>query len=97
MLHNKDRVVVEDGFCTQRTVPTKQVHHRNFPEIRAECGSVAEGTVHLVSQLSLYREGAQNAWHCELIDGAIADVAEFLAALDATGQAAETDCGCGGP
>ncbi len=95
MLDDDGRVVVEDGLCTQCAVSAKQVHHRDFPEIRAECGSAAEGASHLAGQLSVYREGAQSAWHRELIDRAIADVAEFLDTLGETERDPEMVCRCG--
>jgi hypothetical protein len=95
MSEDVGRVVVGDALCTRCAVSAKQVHHRDFPEIRAECGSISEGATHLASQLSLYREGAQSDWHRGLIERAIADVAEFLDALAETERDAETACRCG--
>ena len=95
MLDHEGRVMMEDALCAHCGVPIKQVHHRDFPEIRAEFGSISEEATHLASQLSLYREGAQSAWHRGLIERAIADVAEFLDALAETERDAEMVCRCG--
>jgi hypothetical protein len=95
MLTEQSRVIVEDAVCAGCAVHTKQVHHRDFPEIRAECGSIAEAVAHLAGQLSSARDGTQSHWHHELIDRAIADVAEFLNALAQVRQADEAACQCG--
>ncbi|MHC5543010.1 hypothetical protein ACYOEI_32715 [Singulisphaera rosea] len=94
MLDDDGLVVVEDGLCHQCAVSTKQIHHRNFPEIRAECGSALDGATHLARRLSLYREGAQNAWHRELLDRAIADVTSFLEALAEEEEESVEACRC---
>ncbi|ODU02015.1 MAG: hypothetical protein ABS79_00950 [Planctomycetes bacterium SCN 63-9] len=69
---------MDDGLCPDCSIVTKCVYHRDFPEIRAECGTVAEGTAYLASRLALHGEGAQDAWRRELIDRAIADVKGFI-------------------
>src|SRR5215212_4518867 len=95
MSTDQDRVIVEDGLCACSAVHTKNVHHRDFPEIRAECGSVAEAVVHLAGQLANDREGARSGWHRESIDLAIADVNEFLGTLGEAPREAEAPCRCG--
>jgi hypothetical protein len=45
------RLIVEDATCAHSSVHTLRVHHREFPEIRAEAGSLAEGITHLIAQL----------------------------------------------
>jgi hypothetical protein len=95
MLTERERIVVTDGLCACCAVHTKKAHHRDFPEVWAECGSVAEAVAHLADQLSRYREGAQSAWHREGIDGAIADVTAFLGALSRSGREPESACRCG--
>jgi hypothetical protein len=87
-------IVVEDASCEFCAVPTKRLHHREFPEIRSECGSVSEGALHLARQLTNYRQGAQSAWHREAIEAAIADVAEFVTALSRAEWDAEAACRC---
>src|SRR5438045_208218 len=79
MSTDPSRVIVQDGVCGRCAVPIKQVHHRDFPEIRAECGSVAEGLAYLAGLLSRAREDAGSAWHREVIDQAKADIEALLA------------------
>jgi hypothetical protein len=94
MTAEKSRVIVEDSTCACCAVHTKQVHHRDFPEIRAECGTVAEGAAHLAKQLTSAREGAHSTWHREVIDEAIADVAEFQRALAKAQETTASPCQC---
>lgn len=72
-------VVVDRVACSTCSVPTTRVHHRDFPEIRAECGSPADAARHLSGQLERARDNVGGDWHREAVDRAIADVAEFLA------------------
>jgi hypothetical protein len=95
MSTDHESVIVEDGLCAHCAVHTKQVHHRDFPELRAECGTVAEAVTHLAGQLSRDREGARSGWHRESIDRAIADVAKFLASLVEAAHVASASCRCG--
>ena len=88
-------VVVEDGVCASCSVRTKRVHHRDFPEIRAEAGTVAEGAAHLAGELARARDSVGGAWHREAIDRASADVAEFLGTLAESGPGGEASCRCG--
>ncbi len=94
MLTDRNRVIVEDAPCTRCGVPSKEMHHRHFPEIRSECGSIAEGAAHLHDQLLLYREGAQDPWHRETIDVAVADVAAFRESLSEAALASDAPCRC---
>ena len=96
MLADPSCVIVEDGLCVCHSVPFKRIHHRDFPEIWVEAGTVAEGVARLADMLYLYQEGARSAWHRETLDLAIAEVAEFLDALLAgTGRSGEATCGFG--
>lgn len=88
-------VIVKPGECASCAVPTKQVHHRDFPEIWAEAGSAFEGLTHLAKRLSSARDGALSAWHRALIDHAIADIAELLENTEATDPDGESLCRCG--
>jgi hypothetical protein len=94
MLADQSRVIVEDGVCDRCAVPTKRVHHRDFPEIRAECGSVAEGGAHLAGQLSRARDGVGSDWHREAIERAVADVGAFLDTLAEAGREGEASWRC---
>ena len=54
------------------------VHHRDFPEIRAEGGSPKEAASHLVNKLTCALDSALTDWRRETIDQAIADVQAFV-------------------
>ena len=94
MPSDPSRVHVEDAHCDHCTVPTKRVHHRDFPEVRAECGSLREGVAHLAGLLARYRTGAQSAWHCASVDIALADVYHFLRDLEDAQAEALAPCQC---
>jgi hypothetical protein len=57
---------------------TAVVHHRDFPEIRAEGGSPQEAAAHLVNKLACTLDTALTEWRRETLDRAIADVKAFL-------------------
>jgi hypothetical protein len=54
------------------------VHHRDFPEIRAEGSSPKEAASHLVNKLACTLDSALTNWRRETIDHAIADVKAFV-------------------
>ncbi len=58
---------------------TSFVHHRDFPEIRAEGGSAKEAAANLVNKLACTLDSALTDWRRETIDHAIADVKAFVA------------------
>jgi hypothetical protein len=93
MTTDPTRVLVEVGLCSRCFVPTNALHHRHFPEIRAESGSLIEGARHLANHLALYREGAQSIWHREELESALNDVAEFLKSQSADPQT-QAQCRC---
>lgn len=86
---DKSRVIVEDALCACCAVHTMRVRHREFPEIRAECGTVAEGVAHLIGQLKCSRENVIRKWQQELIDHAVADATAYLDALAQTERTME--------
>ena len=55
------------------------VHHRDFPEIRAEGASPREAASHLVNKLACALDSALTDWRRETVDHAIADVKAFVA------------------
>jgi hypothetical protein len=69
------RVIVTKGATTSTT----QVHHRDFPEIRAEGESPAVAARHLSNQLARALDSALTNWRRETIQQAIADVQAFAA------------------
>jgi hypothetical protein len=82
MRTDPNRVIVTNGKCACLAVHTTLVHHRDFPEIWAEGGSLLEGAAHLSQLLAGALEAAQSKWHRDAIELAIADVAEFVGRLD---------------
>jgi hypothetical protein len=54
------------------------VHHRDFPEIRAEGSSPKEAASFLVHQLSRALDSALIDWRRDLVTEAIADVQAFV-------------------
>ncbi len=87
-------VIVVDAVCKHCGIPTKEVHHRHFPEIRAECATVAEAVAHLAHLLGGYLEGAQSSWHRETLDLAISDVEARLLSLDGDERSSDEGCLC---
>jgi hypothetical protein len=58
---------------------TASVHHRDFPEIRAEGATPKEAASLLVHQLSRALDSALIDWRRDLVNEAIADVQAFVA------------------
>ena len=54
------------------------VHHRDFPEIRAEGSSPEEAADHLVNKLACALDSALTDWRRQSVDQAIADVRAFV-------------------
>ena len=67
------KIVVATGATAHAT----QVHHKDFPEIRADGASPAEAAGHLINQLLRVRDSALTPSRLEQVDGAIADVKAF--------------------
>jgi hypothetical protein len=68
------RVIATPGATAQMT----RVHHRDFPEIRADGKTATEAAKHLVNKLTLALDTALTDWRRQTLDKAIAEVAEFL-------------------
>lgn len=73
MTSDKSRVVVSMDPASGGA----QVHHRDFPEIRAQGQSPANAATQLVNQLTRALDSALTDWRRETIQQAIADVQEF--------------------
>lgn len=69
------RVIVATGA----TAHTTSVHHRDFPEIRAEGENPKTAATHLANQLTRALDSALTQWRRETIEQAIADVRAFVA------------------
>ncbi len=68
------RVIVTTGT----TAHTASVHHRDYPEIRAEGETAVVAASHLVNQLTRALDSALTKWRRETIEQAIADVKAFV-------------------
>ncbi len=68
------KVIVTTGGSTS----TASVHHRDFPEIRAEGASPKEAASLLVHQLSRALDSALIDWRRDRVKEAIADVQAFV-------------------
>jgi hypothetical protein len=60
------------------TSTAASVHHRDFPEIRAEAGSPEEAAFVLVYKLVCALDTALTDWRRQTLDQAIADVRAFV-------------------
>lgn len=76
MDHDVSRVIVSVGF----TAGSTQVHHRDFPEIRASGESPVHAAEHLGHQLTRALDSALTVWRRQTIEQAIADVRAFAEA-----------------
>jgi len=71
--HAGEPVIVSVGA----TAGTTRVHHRDFPEIRAEGNDPSTAAHHLVNQLVKTMDSALTNWRRETIQHAIDDVRAF--------------------
>ncbi len=69
----KNRVIVSVDAASGGT----QVHHRDFPEIRAQGKAPADAALQLVNQLTRALDSALTQWRRETIQNAIDDVRAF--------------------
>ena len=69
------RVIVTTGSAGQANQAV--VHHRDFPEIRAEGENPQAAAAQLINHLTRALDSALTPWRRETIEKAIADVKEF--------------------
>lgn len=75
MATDQSRIIVATGA----TAHTTSVHHRDFPEIRAEGENPNAAAAHLANQLTRAMDSALTQWRRDSIAQAIADVQAFVA------------------
>ena len=68
------RVIVATGA----TANSATVHHRDFPEIRAEGETPAQAATHLANQLTRALDSALTHWRRETIEHAITEIEAFV-------------------
>ena len=73
MATEQDRVIVTTGSTAQAT----QIHHRDFPEIRAEGQSPSDAANNLANHLTRALDSALTKWRRDAIEQAIAEVNDF--------------------
>ena len=71
----ESKIVVATGATAHATL----IHHKDFPEIRADGATPAEAAGQLINQLLRVRDSALTPSRLEQVDGAIADVKAFSA------------------
>jgi hypothetical protein len=75
MASEQSRVIVTVGATAHST----SLHHRDFPEIRAEGETPAVAGTHLVNQLTRTLDSALTQWRRGTLEQAIADIRAFVA------------------
>jgi hypothetical protein len=75
MATEQDRVIVTTGSTAQATL----IHHRDFPEIRAEGETPAAAANNQATHLTRALDSALTKWRRDAIEQAIAEVQEFAA------------------
>jgi hypothetical protein len=78
MSSEQDRVIVSTATSGNRL--HTQVHHRDFPEIRAEGETTAAASQQLVNHLTRALDSALTTWRREAIQSAISEVQAFAEA-----------------
>ena len=76
MSSDQDRVIV----TTDASGPGVQVHHREFPEIRAEGSDAKDAAVQLSNHLTRALDSALVQWRRDAIESAIKEVKAFAEA-----------------
>ena len=75
MSTDSSRVVVSPT-ATSNSLQVR-VHHRDFPEIRAEGENVAAAAMQLVNHLTRALDSALTTWRRDQIESAISEVNDF--------------------
>jgi hypothetical protein len=82
MFAESSPVMVTECKFASGAVPLKQIHHRDFPQLHTESASVEDGVARLAGLLSLTWDCAGSRRRREMMEQAIADVADFLMSLE---------------
>jgi predicted RNase H-like HicB family nuclease len=75
MSTDQDRVIVTTGTTAEAFL----VHHRDFPEIRAEGETPEAAATNLANQLTRALDSALTKWRRDAIEQAIVEVRAFAA------------------
>jgi hypothetical protein len=74
MANDENRVIVATGVTAHSTC----VHHRDFPEIRADGENPAVAATYLANQLTRALDTALTPWKRDTLGRAIADIQAFV-------------------
>jgi hypothetical protein len=77
MTSNPSQVIVSNEDVVHSSIHSLAVHHRDFPEVRAEGGSPKDAASRLAELLSASLDNAPSDWRREIIRQAIEDVRAF--------------------
>jgi hypothetical protein len=72
------RIIVNESCCPVCDVPTIQVHHQGFPEMRIDGTSAEDAVEHLAGQLSVALDFVSDPFHGDAVRAAIDDTRAFL-------------------
>jgi hypothetical protein len=72
-------VIVNESYVNAG-IPMKQVHHRDFPELRSEGSQIGECVLRLGHLLECARDQAGSAWRRDAIEAVIRDVNSYAGA-----------------
>lgn len=85
MIATHENVIVTDTMCACHAVHTIHVHHRDFPEVHVEGLTPGDAAEHLIHRLTSVLDSTASQVHRERVEGAIADVREFVELNPPTG------------
>lgn len=75
-------LIVSERVCNCSSVYTTEVHHRDFPELRAEGATTAEAAQRLLMELTSELEATSSDWRRASLEKAVGDVQAFLESGD---------------
>jgi hypothetical protein len=78
MICNPSQVIVSDETLPRIPIHSPCVHHRDFPEVRAQGTTPHAAALRLVELLSVTLDSAPSGWRRESVENAIEDVLAFV-------------------
>jgi len=84
MSANPRQIIVIESCCPACDVPTVQVYHRSFPEMRIEGMSAEHAADHLAERLTAILDSVSDPLHRDAVRLAIDDTRAFLGPEGAT-------------
>jgi hypothetical protein len=78
MICNPSQVIVSDEIPTKIPIHALCVHHREFPEVRAQGSTPEAAARRLLELLSMTLDSAPSGWRRQGLESAIEDVIAFV-------------------